>query len=136
MPKIGRIDVPDDFFEIFKRKMAFGWVDENLLELGQKLQIDSTQETKHIVRIDQEYYPGAFAYLIALVRIQTKDYVRNDDEIEKGEDYMKVWREADLQSRQMFQELLHELFPIDNALITAAKAQEAHTHNNDLGIGT
>lgn len=116
MCKIGRIDVPPDFFSKLKQSCIAACAEEILARIRHKLPQDLCER---LDALSTDPYPQSLRYLVAFVRVQTEDYTRTDIDIERGEEYRKILLAANQEAEEAVYAVLPADIAADRTLIDA-----------------
>ena len=116
MLKIGRIDVPLNFFTRLKRNCMAACAEEILARVRHQLPENLCEK---LDTLSADPYPQSLHYLSALIRIQTEDYIRTDVDIECSEEFSQILLAASRKAEEAVYAMLPAGTMADRTLIDA-----------------
>lgn len=109
MPKIGRIDVPYTLYEVMLELSAKVTINNDLEQVceGAGIKEEDMDEALNQLEIpDPPLGDNCDNCVISLIRMQTNDFLSNDDVIRHGEDFRVIEKHISQQAIQMVQNIL------------------------------
>lgn len=117
MPQIGRINLPDVFFDALLESATVAFIQEILRWDNQYQDASAPQKIIDLVTtFHDKYFHDPAEYLPAYIRIQTGDYKSDDPSIEFGEDIVQIEQIINELAKQK----IVQLFSPDTTLIELA----------------
>lgn len=114
MQKIGQISVPDNLWLRIVEYSALQFIDVALDHAEYELSIDLGRIRDELCSEIPQQIVHLVSCIIALIRIQTDDYVTSDSEIESSKQYLEIWRAAE----SLADQICYKALPADSKLKT------------------